>query len=186
MEVDWQAITERLVQFSQETLAAFATEYPAETCSFIAIAVDFPSFFFSLDTPDNGLRVAQQTEQEALARRAKMLTLPTAWETASAFLAEPPVLDYSYDSSLFAYESYSQLRIDALEDLGLAEDYPRNETGEDFAEGNTRIVLWRVIERLIAGGALQSLRLASPCRVGYHLHDEPLTVLRIVNWPTPQ
>ena len=185
MEVNWRAIEERLVQFSQEALSTFATEHPTETCSFIAIAVDLPIFLLSLDTPSNALRVAQQTEQEAVVQRAKMLSLPTAWQGARYFLTQPPVHEYSYDSSLFAFESYAHLKIDALEDLGFAEDYPRHETGDDYAEGNTSIVLWRVIERLIAGDALRSLHLASPCRLGYHLHDDDLTVLRILNWPAP-
>ena len=185
MEVNWRAIEEQLVQSSQEALSAFATEHPAETCSFIAIAVDLPYFLLSLDTPGNALRAAQQTEQEAIVQRAKMLTRPTAWQEASYFLTQPPVHEYSDDSSLFAYESYAHLKIDALADLGFAEDYPTTETGDDYAEGNTRIVLWQVIERLIAGDALRSLRLASPCRLGYHLHDDALTVLRILNWPAP-
>lgn len=55
--------------------------------------------------------------------------------------------------------------------------------GDDYAEGNTRIVLWRVIERLIESNAFGQLPLASPFRLGYQMHDDALTVLRILNWP---
>lgn len=186
MDVDWQGIEDRLLAFSMDTIRRFASEHPKEVCSFFAYDVDLPFFLPSFDTPENALRVAQQTEQNAIARRAKMLTLPTAWRGARHFSTSPPVLDYSYSTGHFAYHIFADIKIDELEDLQLAEDYPQDEAADDYAVGKTRIVLWRVIERLIDSGELRHLPLASPCRLGYQMHDNELTVLRILNWPQVQ
>lgn len=183
MDVNWQEIEDRLFAFSSETIGRFAAEHAEEVCSFFAFDVDLPSFLLSLDTPQNALQVAQRTEQEAIAERAKMLALPIAWRGARYFSTRPPVLDYSYSTDFFAYFNFADITIDEVEDLHFAEDYPQDESADDYAEGNTRVVLWRVIERLIDRDALGSLRLASPFRLGYQMHDDDLTVLRILNWP---
>lgn len=187
MLVNWLVIEDRLVALSDEAIARFGTEHPEEVCSFFAYDVDLPFFLVSFDTPANAVHVAQRTEQEAIERRAKMLAPPTAWQGAEQFSLQPPVLDYSYSTGYFAYHAFGNVKIDELEDLEFAEEYPpREEWADDYAEGNTRIVLWRVIERLIERNAFRRLRLASPCRLGYQMHDHALTVLRILNWPHPQ
>jgi hypothetical protein len=43
-----------------------------------------------------------------------------------------------------------------------------------------------VIERLIGSDVLGRLQLAATFRLGYEMHDEALTVLRILNWPQLQ
>jgi hypothetical protein len=181
--VDWQQIEDRLLSFTYEAVARFATAHPDETYSFFSYDVDLPYFLLSFDTPANAIEVAQRTEQEAIARRAKMLTLPDAWHGARHFSNRPPVLDYSYSGGYFAYHAFVDIKIDELEDIGFAENYPRDDHGDDYAEGNTRIILWRVIERLIASDVFRQLSLASPFRLGYQMHDDALTVLRILNWP---
>jgi hypothetical protein len=130
--------------------------------------------------------VAQRTEQEAIARRAKMLSSPHAWHGARHFSSQPPVLDYSYSSGYFAYHAFVDIQVDELEDIGFVAGYPHDVHSDDYAEGNTRIILWSVIERLIAGDAFHNLSLVSPFRLGYQMHDDALTVLRILNWPRPQ
>lgn len=63
-------------------------------------------------------------------------------------------------------------------------NYPGGNEGSDaYIEGNTRIILWRVLERLIAAHAFDALKLASPFRVGYQLSGDCLVVMRILNWP---
>lgn len=181
--VDWRAIEDRLYDFTIETIARFATEHSDETCSFFAYDVDLPYFLPSFDTPANALRMARQNEQEAIARRAKMLVLPHAWKGARAFSSSPPVLDHSNSTGSFVYHIFATTKLEELEDLEFAEDYPQDEHADDYASGMTRISLWRVTERLMAGDAFRPLRLASPFRLGYEMHDEGLTVLRILNWP---
>jgi len=181
--VNWAAIEERLFTFSHEALIRFGNEHSGVICSFLAYDVDLPFFHLSFDTPANAVHVAQRTEQEAIVRRARILALPTAWHGAKDFSTQPPVLDYSYSTGYFAYDAFSTVKVGELEDLHFAEDYPQDDWGDDYAEGNTRIVLWKVIERLIDSEEFHQLRLASPFRLGYQMHDDALTVLRILNWP---
>lgn len=54
---------------------------------------------------------------------------------------------------------------------------------EGYLEGSTRLVFWKVLERLIDSGLFSHLHLSSPFRVGYQFHDQELIVLRILNWP---
>lgn len=180
---NWEAVTDRLYVFTCATIERFVSEHPDEVCSFFAYDVDLPFFLASFDTPANALKVARQAEQEAIERRAKMLTIPDAWRVARSFSMCPPVLDYCYSTGDFAYHIFDETKLDELEDLHFAEDYPEYENADDYAEGNTRIMLWRMIERLIASDNLNCLQLAAPFRIGYQMHDDDLTILRILNWP---
>lgn len=185
MLVNWAAIEERLFTFSYEVITRFGREHPEVICSFLAYDVELPFFHLSFDTPANAIQVAQRTEQEAIARRATMLVLPTAWHGAKDFSTQPPVFDYSHSTGYFAYDTFGEVKVEELEDLNFVQDYPQDDWGDDYADGNTRIVLWRVVERLIDSEAFHQLRLASPFRLGYQLHGDALTVLRILNWPHP-
>lgn len=98
----------------------------------------------------------------------------------------PRVTDYSPDIGYFAYHMYADLNFPELAGFKESETYPqkRNAVEDDYIEGHVRIILWKVIERLIASDTFSQLHLASPFRVGYEFHDGDLLVLRILNWPT--
>ena len=185
---DWQALEEQLVEQSRETIRHFAAQYPDVTCSFFAYAVNpiYGEFLISFETAEHSLEQAQENEQEAIKRRNQMLTLPQAWRGAQYFSTHPVVTEYSPDTGLFAHPIYAHIQVSELDELSASGVYPRGgETEDDYIEGNARIVLWKVIERLIASDAFSPLTLASPFRVGYQVHDEALVVLRILNWPQP-
>jgi hypothetical protein len=183
---NWQEVEDHLYAFTVEAIGRFAAEHPDEICSFFAYDVDLPFFLLSLDTPTNAFKEARQTEHETVEERARRLAHPLAWQSAEYLSSYPPILDYSYNVGAFAYHDFTQVKLDALEDLEFEPDYPRDERFNDYTEGSTRIMLWRIVERLIADDAMSQLRLASPFRLGYQLHDRPLTVLRILNWPNPE
>ena len=65
-----------------------------------------------------------------------------------------------------------------------SESYPEQVPGEDdYLAGNTRIVLWKVLERLIQEQVFSQLNMAPLFRLGHQLYEKELVVLRILNWP---
>lgn len=184
--MDWQHIEHHLFEESKRIISAFAREYPEIVCSFFAFDADpcYGYFHVCFDSYENSVQAAKQNEQEAIDRRKNMLQGTTAWKHAKYFSSDPRVTDYSPDVGYFAHHMYQEVSFQEMEDLGRSDDYPQREEHEDdYLEGNTRIVLWKVIERLIADHAFDQLHLTSPFRVGYQLHDQELVVLRILNWP---
>lgn len=94
------------------------------------------------------------------------------------------ISDHNPHIGHFAYYQYDKVTFQKIEDFIEKGDYPkRGEFEDDYLEGHTRILLWKVIERLIASDAFSNLHLASPFRLGYGIHDEADLALRILNWP---
>jgi hypothetical protein len=185
---DWQTLEEQLFERSREAILRFAREYPEARCSFFAYDANpiYGEFIICFETAENSLQQAQENEQEAIKSRNQMLSRPEAWRGAAYLSTNPPVKAYTPDVGLFAHPMYDQIRVRELDELSASDAYPKGLPQEDdYIEGNARIVLWKVIERLIASNAFSPLTLASPFQVGYQVHDDELVVLRILNWPQP-
>ena len=189
MLVDWRDVEARLFRWCLDGIARFAEDYPDAVCSFLAINYNTDAGFFqlSLDTPDNALREAQRNEREAIERRRKMLAPEWAWRSARYFTVNPRVVDYTPHAGAFAFHVGAGLEIDVLRQLQGSEDYPESrESEDDYAQGNVRVVIWRVVERLVEADVVAKLRRAAPFRVGYQIDDDELVVLRMLTWPIPQ
>lgn len=185
---DWHALEDQLVERSRQVIFQFATEYPEVTCSFFAYEVHphAGDFLLSFETIEHSLQQAQEQEQWAIASRSKMLSHEWSWRAAKYFSTAELVTDYNSEVEYFAHHLYADLHVKELNKLSAGGEYPKGgETENNYIEGNIRIVLWKVTERLIAHEAFNRLTLASPFRVGYEFYDEPLVVLRILNWPHP-
>jgi hypothetical protein len=184
---DWQALEDRLFEQSKALIRQFAAEHPDVLCSFFAYDTNpaYGEFLPSFDSYENMLRMAQEDEQRAIiSRREQMQRQEWSWRWAHYVLRS--VSDSSPDVSAFAYHIYAEIRSAELEALSVSGTYPQNndESEDDYINGNVRIVLWKVVERLIAAEAFAPLRLASPFRVGYQFHDDGhFIVLRLLNWP---
>jgi hypothetical protein len=187
MTFDWQSLEDRLYEQSRAVIQQFAAEHPDVTCSFFAYETDPIEGYFMLgfDTYENALRMAQENEQRAIKQRNQMLTQEWSWRHARSMLQSPRLTDYSPDVSYFTYPTYVQLDFQELCDLFESENYPQpaNSVEDDYIDGNVQIVLWKVMERLIASEAFAPLHLSAPFHVGYQLHTDGLVVLRILNWP---
>jgi len=93
------------------------------------------------------------------------------------------VVDYAPHAGAFAYHVEPALEIEALKQLQSREDYPpTSESEDDYAQGNARVVIWRVVERLVEEDAFAQVQMAPPFRVGYQIDDDELVVLRILAW----
>ena len=183
---DWQSLEDRLFEQSKALILQFAAEHPDVVCSFFAYDTNpaYGEFLPSFDSNENMLRIAKEDEQRAIAMREQ--TLGQEWSWRSAHYVLHSVRDSSPDVGSFAYHIYAEIRFPELEKLSWSGNYPQTtyESEDDYINGNVRIVLWKVVERLIAVEAFAPLCLASPFRVGYQFHDDGyFIVLRLLNWP---
>lgn len=188
MIFDWQSLQDRLYEQSRITILQFAAEHPDVLCSFFAYDTDPKEgyFFLGFDTYEHSLKMAQENEQRAIEHRNQMLLHGWSWRTASLAFKTPGLTYYNPDVSSFAYPTYARIDFAELVELSESESYPQpnHDFEDDYIEGNTRIVLWKVIERLIASHVFDHLHLASPFYIGYALHEDYQTPpLRILNWP---
>lgn len=186
MLFNWQSLEDRLFEESRAVILRFAAEHPDVTCSFFAYDTNpaYGEIFPSFDSYENMLRTAQEEEQRLMARREKVLTQEWSWE--SALSKTGSVSESSPSVGYFAYHIYAETRFPELEEFSMNGGYPEPpyEWQDSYIDGNVRIVLWKVVERLIAAEAFAPLRLASPFRIGYQFHDDGhFITLRILNWP---
>lgn len=188
--IDWQVLEERLFEQSCAVIKQFAEDHPDVICSFFAYDTDpgYGYFLLSFDTAENSLQQALKNEYWAIEERKKMLSQEWSWNSARSLSRVPPITDYSPDVGYFAYYMYAEIRFPELVEFKESEAYPQrsNEVEDDYLEGHVRVVLWKIIERLIASAIFSQLRLSSLFRVGYQFHEEDLLVLRILNWPAAQ
>jgi hypothetical protein len=168
---DWQYIENRLYEESKAGILRFAAEHPETTCSFFAYSANpfYGEFHLCFDTPQNALEEAQYEEQQAIKWRNNLLERGEVWRHATN-------------------PDFVELVFKELREIGFDPNYPESgDYEDDYANGNGQLIMWRVLERLIEDGVFFSLRLTSPFRVGYKIHDgAELVVLRILNWPQIQ
>lgn len=184
--LDWSEIEETLFSMARAAILQFSVEHPDEICSFFAFAWTIVDGDFSicLDTLSNARSHAKENEQEAIEGRKKILGGKNAWRSARSLLTEPRIVDYAPAVDLFAYAPFADILFEDWEAFSNADLAPKNQTWEEgFLEGNARLVLWRVLERLIDSDLFSHLHLSSPFRIGYQFHDQRLVVLRMLNWP---
>lgn len=183
--LNWEEVEQTLFNGGQAALLRFATEHSDEICSFFAFAwmiVD-GDFSVCLDTLSNARSRAREHEREAIESRKKILRGENAWRSARSLLTEPKIVTYAPAADLFAYAPYANIFLEDWEAFSNFESTPKSQAWEEgYLEGNTRLVLWRVLERLIDSDTFSHLRLSSPFHVGYQFHDQELVVLRILNW----
>lgn len=188
MTFDWQSLEDRLYEDSQTIIRQFAAEHPDVICSSFAYGTDPREGYFLLgfNSYAHSLQMAQEHEQQAIRQRNLRLLDERAWRTASSVFNTTRTSYSSPDISYFDYPEYARIDFPELVELSESENYPQPnyDFEDDYIEGNTRIVLWKVIERLIASHSFDQLHLASPFYVGYALHEDfQPPPLRILNWP---
>ena len=185
---DWQETENILFNYAQQAIHIMATEYPGTLLSFFAYYAEPPTrgyFEFHFDTPQNAIQGAMQREQDVVKRREKMLQREEMWQSAHYYTDIPRLVTYNYDVSYFRYQEVLTVQFDEWLEFRDSEEYPepQHPDDDDYLEGKTRLVLWRVTERLIQSNAFAQLQLSSPFRVGYQFYDKELVVLRFLNWP---
>jgi hypothetical protein len=186
MAIDWAASDERLYAASVVAIRRFAVEHPNESVCFFAFDTEprYGYVLISLDTLANNLRSVKRRESFAIGQREQMLRMADAWQHAKYFLRTPVLTAINTNSGDFAYFEYDRVDLPEWREAAERGDYPTGPARtDDFLESNGRLVLWRVAERLLAANAFAPLRLASPFLVGYGIHDQEESILRILNWP---
>ncbi len=185
---DWQIVEQRLFEKAKEAVEQFAREHPETMCSFFACAADPLSgeFAFCLDTPENATHEAIKHELVVQQHRQavwKQAGHASAWRYARSYLNQS-VIDYASHASLFHYAFFTTLSFNWIAFTD-SKNYPAQEEGQDhYLEGQTMLVLWKAIERLVAENVFLHLHMTSPFRVGYQFPEESLVVLHLLNWST--
>jgi hypothetical protein len=186
MAIDWPACDERLHAASIAAIQRLASDKPDEPICYFAFDTEprYGYVLISFDTLANNIRSAKRLEDFAIEQRQKWLDREGAWESAKYHLNSPRLAPFHTNSGSFAFPEYAKAAFPEWRELHERGGYPVSEPHQDdYLESSARLVLWRVAERLIAEKAFQSLPLASPFIVGYSIHDQEETILRILNWP---
>lgn len=187
MDAIWEVSERDLHEATLAAIARFARTSPrAVVCSFF-FDCDEPRYgrmAISLDTLENNVRSAKKQEQRAVERRRKNLSGKLTWQWAKYQLRTPVLSPFNTNGGDFAFQQFAVVEFPAWRKLAKKGGYPVGAAHEDdYLESNARLVIWRVIERLVADGAFEPLTLAAPFMVGYSIHDQESAILRLLNWP---
>lgn len=184
--LDWKQAEEKLVIESTNAVRCFAAEHTDLECCYFAFdsAPRYGHVLLCFDTTENSRKSAQERELSAIERRNRTLTAEYAWENASHKLRCPALAPFGDDTGDFAFISYREIKFPEWQQFAESKDYPaQKENTDDFLEGHFRILIWRVIERLIAEKVFDCLRKkSSPFMIGYGIHDQEMSIVRMLNW----
>jgi hypothetical protein len=112
-----------------------------------------------------------------------MLARDDAWESASYFLCHPTLAPFGDDTGDFAFIGYREVSFPEWQQFADGPDYPKAKNNtDDYLDGHFRILIWRVIERLVSEQVFDDLRKSSPFMIGYRIHDEEMSIVRMLNW----
>jgi hypothetical protein len=188
--LDWKKTEDRLFKWSQTTIRKFGREYPNENiCAmFFDSEPRYGYVVLAFDTFENSIRSAKEMENFAIKSRNRNLNDADAWCNARYQINTPVLSVFNTNSGDFVYPDYAEIEFKAwqrlVESKNYSKKYPKRfDQDDDYLDGNVRILLWKVVERLIATKSFQPLKLASPFIVGYAFHDEEEVILRVLNWP---
>jgi hypothetical protein len=187
MAIDWAESDERLYAASVAAIRRFAVEYPDKVVCFFAFDTEprYGYVLIALDTLANNMRSVKQLEAFAVGQREKLLRRADAWQHAKYRLRSPVLTAFNTNSGDFAYPDYARVEFPEWREAAELGEYPTGPAhADDYLESNGRLVLWRVAEKLVAEAAFAPLCLASPFLVGYGIHDQEESILRLLNWPT--
>lgn len=137
------------------------------------------------DTTSNSLKSAKARETYAVEGRLKKLADEDSWKNAEYFLNTPMLVPFGDNTGDFEFQSFREINVPEWQEYADSPDYPQQQENEDdYLEGNFRILVWRVVEKLVSSGAFDCLKKSKPFLISYGLHDQEQRIIRILNWPT--
>jgi hypothetical protein len=183
--IDWNQAENLLMAETTKALQDFAEEYPGTKCCYFAFDSEprYGDVLLCFDTTSNSQQSAQRRQQSAIDRRLKMLTGERAWEHASYFLKHPVLVPFGDDTGNFAFIGYREVSFPEWKQFADSTKYPSaKKNADDYLDGNFRILVWKVIERLVLERAFDCLSMSSPFMIGYGIHDQEMSIVRMLNW----
>lgn len=186
MPPDWKKAEHLLTDASVETIKLFATENDKIECCHFAFDSEpcYGYVFLCFDTTANSLVSSKASESRLVERRLQMLAEEDSWRNANYFLNTPELVPFGDNTGDFEFASYREIKFPEWQVYAEDPDYPsKQENEDDYLEGNFRILVWRVVERLVRDNAFDCLKKSAPFLVSYGLHDQEQRIIRILNWP---
>jgi hypothetical protein len=185
-EPDWNAAEAVLVEKSRSAIEHFATQHPAELCSFVAFSVDycFGEVVICFDTYDNSLLHAKRYEARTLKTWNGVLCEDRGWENAHYYIQRDRLSSHNPHTADFKYHHFARLHFSEWEAYFGNDQLP--ESPDPL--GHVIVLLHKVISKLVAAHSFDQLKMTSPFRVGaeFPRDDHDLIVMRLLNWPSHQ
>jgi hypothetical protein len=190
---DWQAAEELLLERSQAIIRQFAQEHPGEVFSIFAYSVDsmYTGVGINFDTLTNSLRKAKAKQRYEINYRNQILASDRGWQDAQYLLKgrTREIDDFNRDGP-WKYPVVAFVELVAWEQFFNRPGWDANAIDSDILakelDGRISATLWRVVDRLLENHAFDGLQRAAPFHVLMGFHDEPMIVMRIVDWPIVQ
>lgn len=186
-EPDWHVDEETLYIATRTTLRRFRQEQGSTIISMLCFDTEPHAGYVLIDLETSAHALAQNRKRAVLRQeqRLALLSKVDAWKLAEYEIEHEQPTDYG-PSGPYAFEEYGHAEFPSWEDFSYRENYPDHDPVHrtDFLEGHVRLILWRVIDRLVAEDAFDGMPLNAPFRLCYQFHDKPAVTVRIINWPS--
>ncbi|EMI24679.1 hypothetical protein [Rhodopirellula europaea] len=190
-EPDFAAQESTVVKETIQHLESFAEENPDELLSHFAFDCnpDFGSILLCLDTQENSIAVAKETEQYTTQIRASRLAYEDEHCIEYAIntirnQTSGPVVPFNNNTGDFEHQGFADVDFDDWQTYRFSDDYPGefDGSGEDYLQSKVAIMLSRVVDQLVSCDAFACLNKTQPFLVSVGFHDGTHLVIRIINW----
>lgn len=184
---EWMQAEEKLHNAALRAIKDFCKEEPDTEvrCFFLdSDDVEYGRVGISIDSASNNSDVTSESLKSTKKERRTNLKGRLTWQSARYQLSSPPLETFNTDSGDFDFGEFDEVSLPEWKKIAKKKDLPKTDAeDESFLEGNARLVMWRVLERLVKERSFDSMKTGSPFLVGFSFHDEEPTTVDILNWP---
>ena len=185
---DWKAAQEQIVEEAKAAIEDFAEGQPDEVVSYFGFDANPPygSVLISIDTLDNALRVAKESNKQFL----------KTWRTKARSTWHSHTLNWftrgwagpiSTEFGSFSFIAYREIELpewqEYLEIAEPDEDNPRADSPEQYLEAQASRVLFQSLDALVKSKAFKKLRLAEMAAIGFVTHESTPITTHVLRWP---
>jgi len=185
---DWKSAQEQIVEEALAAIDDFAEGQAEEEVSYFGFDANPPygSVLISIDTRDNSLRVAKESNTQFL----------KAWRTKARSPWQSHTLNWfkrgwsgpiSTEFGSFSFMAYREIELpewqEYLESAEPSGDNPRADSPEQYLEAQVSRVLFQSLDALVKRKAFKKLQLAEMAAIGFVTHDSTPITTHVLRWP---
>ena len=185
---DWKAAQELIIEEAKAAIDDFTEGQADELVSYFGFDANpsYGSVLISIDTLDNSLRVAKESNKQFL--KTWRTKAKSTWHSHTLrWFSKGWAGPLSTEFGSFSFMGYREMEFpewqEYLEAAEPDEENPRADSPDAYLEAQVSRVLFQSLDALVKSKAFKNLRLAEMSAAGFVTHDSTPITTHVLRWP---